>query len=111
MSKLFPLQLGLDTFGDITRGLDGGLNSHAQVVRGVIEEAVLADQVGVDSFGVGEHHRADYAISSLETVLAAIAGRTQQIRVGSAVTVLSSDDPLRVYERFCDVRCGLVGTG
>jgi len=94
------LELGLDTFGDITAGPDGHLLSHAQVIRDVIEEAVLADELGVDFFGVGEHHRADFAISSPEVVLAAIAGRTTRIRLGSAVTVLSSDDPIRVFQRF-----------
>lgn len=94
------LELGLDTFGDITRGADGRPQSHAQVIRDVIEQAVLADALGVDAFGVGEHHRPDFAISAPEIVLAAIAGRTRRIRLGSAVTVLSSDDPVRVFERF-----------
>ncbi|MBG6183650.1 putative LLM family oxidoreductase [Arthrobacter sp. CAN_A214] len=94
------LELGLDTFGDVTRGRDGTLVPYPQVIRNVIEEAVLADQVGIDFFGVGEHHRDDFAVSAPETVLAAIAGRTTRIRLGSAVTVLSSDDPVRVYQRF-----------
>ncbi len=94
------LELGLDTFGDVTAGPDGRLLPHALVIRDVVEEAVLADGTGVDFFGVGEHHRADFAISSPETVLAAIAGRTSRIRLGSAVTVLSSDDPVRVFQRF-----------
>ena len=94
------LELGLDTFGDVTSAADGTPVPYAQVVRDVIEEAVLADQVGVDFFGVGEHHRADFAVSSPEMVLAAIAGRTTRIRLGSAVTVLSSDDPVRVFQRF-----------
>ena len=94
------LELGLDTFGDVTAGADGGLLPHAQVIRNVIDEAVLADAVGIDFFGVGEHHRADFAVSSPEVVLAAIAGRTSRIRLGSAVTVLSSDDPVRVFQRF-----------
>src|SRR5690606_4936654 len=68
--------------------------------REVVDEAVLADQVGVDFFGVGEHHREDFAVSAPEVVLAGIATRTSRIRLGSAVTVLSSDDPVRVYERF-----------
>jgi probable LLM family oxidoreductase len=97
------LEIGLDTFGDVTSGPDGALLPHAQVIRNVIEEAVLADRVGIDFFGVGEHHRADFAISSPETVLAAIAGRTSRIRLGSAVTVLSSDDPIRVFQRFSTV--------
>lgn len=94
------LELGLDTFGDITAGSGGRLLPHAQVIRNVIEEAVLADTVGVDFFGIGEHHRSDFAVSSPEMVLAAIAARTQRIRLGSAVTVLSSDDPIRVFQRF-----------
>ena len=94
------VELGLDTFGDITAGPDGRLLSHAQVIRNVVEEAVLADKLGVDFFGVGEHHRADFAVSTPEVVLAAIASRTNRIRLGSAVTVLSSDDPVRVFQRF-----------
>ena len=95
-----PLELGLDTFGDVTAASDASLLPHAQVIRNVIEEAVLADRLGVDFFGVGEHHRADFAVSAPEIVLAAIAGRTTRIRLGSAVTVLSSDDPIRVFQRF-----------
>jgi probable LLM family oxidoreductase len=94
------LQLGLDTFGDVTIDAAGIPLNYAQVIRNVVEEAVLADQVGLDFFGVGEHHRDDFAVSAPETVLAAIAGRTSQIRLGSAVTVLSSDDPIRVFQRF-----------
>jgi probable LLM family oxidoreductase len=94
------LELGLDTFGDITTGENGTAKTHAQVIRDVIDEAVLADDVGVDFIGLGEHHRADFAISSPEIILAAIAGRTRRIRLGPAVTVLSSDDPIRVFQRF-----------
>ncbi len=94
------IELGLDTFGDVTRGADGDPVAYPQVIRNVIEEAVLADSVGVDFFGVGEHHRSDFAVSSPEMVLATIAGRTSRIRLGSAVTVLSSDDPIRVFQRF-----------
>jgi probable LLM family oxidoreductase len=97
------LELGLDTFGDVTRGPDGETLSHAQVIRNLIDEAVLADQLGVDFFGVGEHHRADFAVSAPEVVLAAIAARTERIHLGSAVTVLSSDDPIRVFQRFATV--------
>jgi probable LLM family oxidoreductase len=93
-------EFGLDTFGDVTLGPDKNPLTHAQVIRNVIEEGALADQVGVDAFGVGEHHRPDFAVSAPEVVLAAIAGRTKRIRLGSAVTVLSSDDPIRVFERF-----------
>jgi probable LLM family oxidoreductase len=93
-------EFGLDTFGDITTGPDGRLLSHAKVIRNVIDEAVLADELGVDAFGVGEHHRPDFTVSAPEVVLGAIAGRTKRIKLGSAVTVLSSDDPIRVFERF-----------
>jgi probable LLM family oxidoreductase len=94
------LELGLDTFGDVTDGDNGEPVSYAQVIRDVIDEAVFADELGVDFIGVGEHHRDDFAISSPEMVLAAIAGRTSRIHLGSAVTVVSSDDPVRVFERF-----------
>src|SRR5947209_1768556 len=94
------MELGLDTFGDITDGPDGKPLHAAQVIRNLVEEAVLADEIGVDFIGVGEHHRPDFAVSSPEMVLAAIAGQTRRIRLGSAVTVLSSDDPIRVYQRF-----------
>jgi probable LLM family oxidoreductase len=94
------IELGLDTFGDVTSDPKGELLPQAQVIRNVIEEAALADRLGIDYFGVGEHHRPDFAISAPEVVLGAIAGRTQRIKLGSAVTVLSSDDPIRVFQRF-----------
>ena len=97
------IELGLDTFGDVTADAGGKPLSHAQVIRNLIEEAVLADELGVDAIGVGEHHRPDFAVSAPEVVLAAIAARTQRIKLGSAVTVLSSDDPIRVFERFSTV--------
>jgi probable LLM family oxidoreductase len=93
-------EVGLDTFGDVTVSPDGTLLSHAGVLRDVLAEAVLADELGLDAFGVGEHHRPDFAISAPEVVLAAIAGRTQRLRLGSAVTILSTDDPVRVFQRF-----------
>jgi probable LLM family oxidoreductase len=104
-----PLEFGLDTFGDITAGPDGSPLSHAQVIRDVIEEAVLADELGIEAFGVGEHHRPDFAISAPEVVLAAIAGRTKRISLGSAVTVLSTDDPVRVFERFSSLNAASTG--
>ena len=70
------------------------------MLRDVVDEAVLADEVGLHPFGVGEHHRRDFAISAPEVVLAAIASRTSRILLGSAVTVLSTDDPVRVFQRF-----------
>ena len=94
------LELGLHTFGDVTVDAAGRLLPQARVIRDVVAEGVLADQVGIDFFGVGEHHREDFAISAPEVVLAAIAGQTERIRLGSAVTVLSSDDPVRVFQRF-----------
>ena len=93
---------GVDTFDDVTLGPDGA-EPQAKVLREVVEQAVLADQVGLDAFGVGEHHRADFAISAPEVVLAAIAARTSRILLGSAVTVLSTDDPVRVFQRFATV--------
>lgn len=96
----FPFEFGLDTFGDITVDADGTPQSHAQVLRDVVEEAVIAEQAGIDAFDVGEHHRPDFSISAPETVLAAIAARTSRMWLGSAVTVLSTDDPVRVFERF-----------
>lgn len=94
------LELGLDTFGDVTLDADGKPLPHDEVIRNVVAEAVRADELGIDVFGVGEHHRPDFAISAPEVVLAAIASRTSHIHLGSAVTVLSSDDPVRVYQRF-----------
>lgn len=94
------VQFGLDTFGDIPVNANGELFSHAAAIRQVVDEAVLADSLGVDIFGVGEHHREDFSISSPETVLAGIATRTKNIKLASAVTVLSSDDPVRVFQRF-----------
>jgi probable LLM family oxidoreductase len=97
------IELGLDTFGDVTVDEQGHRRSQAEVLRHVVEEAVLADRLGVEFFGVGEHHRPDFAVSAPEVVLAAIAARTSHIRLGSAVTVLSTDDPVRVFQRFSTV--------
>ena len=94
------MELGLDTFGDVTFDETGKLLPQARVLRDVVAEGVLADRVGIDAFGVGEHHRPDFAVSAPEVVLAAIAGQTQRITLGSAVTVLSTDDPVRVFQRF-----------
>lgn len=94
------VELGLGTFGDVSNGQDGRPEPMAKVLRDVVEQAVVADQAGVDFIGLGEHHRDDFAISAPEVVLATIAARTTRIRMGSAVTVLSSDDPVRVFQRF-----------
>ncbi len=94
------IELGLDTFGDVTHGADGRDLPMDQVLRDVVEQAVVADQTGVHFIGLGEHHRSDFAISSPEVLLAAIAARTSNIHLGTAVTVLSSDDPIRVFQRF-----------
>jgi probable LLM family oxidoreductase len=95
-----PISLGLDTFGDISLGADGQPQSMDSVLRDVLDQATLADAIGIDFIGLGEHHRPDFAISAPEIVLAAIAGRTQRIKLGTAVTVLSTDDPVRVFQRF-----------
>lgn len=91
---------GLDTFGDVTHDADGTPLTHGQTIRDLVEQGVLADQVGLDFFGIGEHHTPDMPLSAADVVLAAIAARTSSIHLGSAVTVLSSDDPVRVYQRF-----------
>jgi len=94
------LELGLDTFGDVTVDAADRPIPQPQVLRNVVAEAALADRLGLDFFGVGEHHRADFAVSAPEVLLAAIAGQTTRIHLGSAVTVLSTDDPVRVFQRF-----------
>jgi probable LLM family oxidoreductase len=91
---------GLDTFGDLELGPEGGPVSQAEAIRQVVAEGVLADSVGIDVIGLGEHHRPDFAITAPDVVLAGIAGRTERIRLGTSVTVLSSDDPIRVFQRF-----------
>src|SRR5580765_4117616 len=99
-SQPFPLTFGLDTFGDVTDDADGNPLSHAQTIRNIVEHGVLADQVGIDFIGIGEHHTDGWPLSAADVVLAAIAARTARIHVGSAVTVLSSDDPVRVFQRY-----------
>lgn len=94
------LEFGIDTFGDVTWDANGRDLSHAQVIRNIVAEAKLADQTGIDVFGLGEHHRPDFAVSAPETVLAGIATVTERIKLTSGVTVLSSDDPIRVFQRF-----------
>jgi probable LLM family oxidoreductase len=90
------MELGIYTFGELTNGA----LTPAQRLRDLVEEIELADQVGLDVFGVGEHHRPDFVVSSPAVVLAAAAERTKKIRLSSAVSVLSSDDPVRVFQDF-----------
>ncbi|MFI9560261.1 LLM class flavin-dependent oxidoreductase [Nonomuraea endophytica] len=97
------LVFGLDTFGDLPEDDHGELMTHPEAIRQVLKEAVLADELGVDVIALGEHHRPEFAISTPETVLAGIATRTERIRLSSGVTVLSSDDPVRVFQRFATV--------
>jgi probable LLM family oxidoreductase len=92
------MELGLATFADLSSGV-----SSEQRMRDLIEEAVLADQLGLDVFAIGEHHRPDFLISSPAVALAAVAAKTERIRLGSAVTVLSSDDPVRVFQQFAEL--------
>jgi probable LLM family oxidoreductase len=96
----FPLILGLDTFGDLMHDERDRPLSHAATIRNVVEQGVLAEQVGVDFFGIGEHHTDDFPMPAADVVLAAIAARTTRMHLGSAVTVLSSDDPVRVFQRY-----------
>jgi probable LLM family oxidoreductase len=92
--------LGLDTFGDVTNDAGGNPLSHGETIRNLVEEGILADQVGLDYFGIGEHHTDWAPISAADVVLGAIASRTSRIHLGSAVTVISSDDPVRVFQRY-----------
>ncbi len=94
------IEFGLDTFGDMSLDDNGNPKSAGQVLRDVVEQAKLADELGLSHFNIGEHHRDDFAVSSPDTVLAAIASVTKNIRLGSGVTVLSSEDPVRVYQAF-----------
>jgi len=89
------MEFGLATFADLSPEV-----GPEQRMRDLLEEARLADELGLDVFGLGEHHREDYLVSSPATVLAAIAMKTERIRLSSAVTVLSSDDPVRVFQQF-----------
>jgi len=95
------VEIGVYTFAEMTPDPVTGRTIDAQQrLRNLVEEARLADQVGLDVYGVGEHHRAEFAVSAPAVVLAAVAARTERIRLTSAVTVLSSDDPVRVFQDF-----------
>ena len=99
-----PLQLGLYSFAETTPDVATGQRiSPEQRLRDLLEEIELADQVGLDVYGVGEHHRSDFVVSSPAVILATAAMRTKRIRLSSAVTVLGSDDPVRVYQQFATV--------
>ena len=102
MEKL-PIEFGLDTFGDMSNDDQGHPLSAGQTIRNVVEQAKLADAVGINHFNIGEHHRADFAVTAPDTVLAGIATVTNQITLGTGVTVLSSEDPVRVYQRFATI--------
>ena len=103
MIDLEKLEFGLDTFGDMQNDDSGKPISAGQTIRNVVEQAVFADSLGLDHFSIGEHHRDDFAVSAPDTVLAGIATRTSNIKLGTGVTVLSSDDPVRVYQRFATI--------
>jgi probable LLM family oxidoreductase len=94
------MELGIYTFAELTPDPTGRVVSPAERLRDLLEEIELADQVGLDVFGVGEHHRPDFAVSTPAVVLGAAAERTQRIRLTSAVSVLGSDDPIRVFQDF-----------
>lgn len=97
------MEIGISTFAETTPdALTGKTVSHAERLRQIVEEIKAADAVGLDVYGVGEHHREDYAASVPSVVLAAAAMQTKQIRLTSAVTVLSSDDPVRVFRPIRD---------
>jgi hypothetical protein len=96
------MELGISTFVELTPDpLTGKTISAFERIRNMLEETQLADQLGLEVFAIGEHHRPDYLVSSPATVLGAVAARTKRIKLSSAVSVLSSDDPVRVFQQFC----------
>jgi probable LLM family oxidoreductase len=103
MIDVEKLEFGLDTFGDMQHDDEGQPISAGQTIRNVVEQAVFSDQLGLDHFSIGEHHRDDFAVSAPDTVLAGIATKTSRIKLGTGVTVLSSEDPVRVYQRFATI--------
>jgi probable LLM family oxidoreductase len=94
---------GLDTFGDMSNDLDGNPISAGQTIRNVIEQGKLADELGLSNFNIGEHHRDDFAVSAPDTILAGLSTVTKNIILGTGVTVLSSEDPVRVFQRFATI--------
>jgi probable LLM family oxidoreductase len=103
MTTTADVRFGLDTFGDMSNDLDGNPISAGLTIRNLIAQGQLADELGLDNFNVGEHHRDDFAISAPDTVLAGLATTTKNIILGTGVTVLSSEDPVRVYQRFATI--------
>ena len=97
------LKFGLDTFGDSSVDEQGNPQSDAQTIRNIVEQAKLADELGLHGINIGEHHREDFAVSAPDTVLAGIATVTKNLILGTGVTVLSSEDPIRVYQRFATI--------
>ena len=100
MTDVSTIKFGLDTFGDMTNDDNGNPETAGQVIRNLVEQAVFADSLGIDAINIGEHHRDDFAVTAPDTVLAGIATLTKNIHLGTGVTVLSSEDPIRVYQRF-----------
>ena len=103
MTNKQEVSFGLDTFGDMSNDLDGNPISAGQTIRNLIEQGKLADEVGLNNFNVGEHHRDDFAVSAPDTVLAGLATVTKNIILGTGVTVLSSEEPVRLYQRFATI--------
>lgn len=98
------IELGISTFGETTEIEETGITrTHDERIRELIEEMKLADEVGLDIYAIGEHHRKDFAVSAPEIILAAGAVVTKNIKLSSAVTVLSSSDPIRVYQQFATI--------
>lgn len=103
MTNKQVVSFGLDTFGDMSNDLDGNPISAGQTIRNLIEQGKLADELGLNNFNVGEHHRDDFAVSAPDTVLAGLATVTKNIILGTGVTVLSSEEPVRLYQRFATI--------
>jgi probable LLM family oxidoreductase len=97
------ITFGLDTFGNVSLDESGNPVSAAQVIRDVLAQGQLADELGLNNFNIGEHHRDDFAVTAPDTILAGLATTTKNIILGTGVTVLSSEDPVRVYQRFATI--------
>src|SRR6476646_7854597 len=97
------MELGIDMFGDLYFNKKGEIQPAGERLRELIEEIKLMDEVGLDFFGIGEHHRPDYVVSKPEIILAAAASVTKNIKLGSAVSVLSSSDPVKLYQSFATI--------